>query len=122
MMSFDIKGKDSEKGFLAYLQADVKPTLAFSSNLRLQYFYTGGYNSRIYAYESDVLYSFSIPAFFDKGFRYYINLNYDVNKHLSFWLRWAGTIYQDKNSIGSGLDEISGNKRTELKLQARYIF
>jgi hypothetical protein len=49
-----------------------KPLLApYAAVLRLQYFETDSYNSRIYAYENDVLYSYSIPAFYDKGFRYY---------------------------------------------------
>ncbi|MFN2439788.1 MAG: hypothetical protein ABR503_11365, partial [Chitinophagaceae bacterium] len=76
---------------------------------------------RIYAYESDVLYSYSIPAFQDKGFRYYLNMNYDVSKKLTFWLRFAQTIYRDEEKIGSGLNEIQGNKRSEIKIQLRYI-
>jgi hypothetical protein len=83
----------------------------------LQYFDTQGFDSRIYTYENDVLYSFSIPAFFNKGYRYYININYDVNKKLSFWLRWAQLIRADDSVIGSGLDEIPGNRRSELKVQ-----
>ena len=93
----------------------------FSGVLRLQYFETDGYNSRIYAYENDVLYSYSIPAFYDKGYRYYVTFNYDLTQKLSFWLRWAQTIYRDKTSIGSGLDEIDGNKRSEIKFQVRLL-
>jgi hypothetical protein len=88
----------------------------------LQYFETDGYNSRLYAYENDVLYSFSIPVFYDKGYRYYVNLNYDINKKLSIWLKWAQTVYKGKILIGSGLDEIEGNRKTEIKLQAMYKF
>ncbi len=94
----------------------------FSGNIRLQYFETDDYNSRIYAYENDVLFSYSIPAFFDKGYRYYININYDFKKKLSFWLRWTQTIYHDQTSIGSGLDEIPGNHKSEIKLQAAWSF
>jgi hypothetical protein len=120
---YDNKGDNSEKGFFTFFDFIYKPLLKpYSGVLRLQYFETDGYNSRLYAYENDVLYSYSIPVFYDKGYRYYITLNYDLTKQLSFWLRWAQTIYPDKNLIGSGLDEISGNKKSEVKLQARYIF
>jgi len=119
---YDKKGNLAESGFLTYIEGTYKPSFTLSLNLRLQYFETDGFNSRIYAYESDVLHSYSIPPFFDKGFRYYFNLNYDVSKKLSIWGRWAQTIYRDKESIGSGLDEIKGNKRSEIKLQLRYIF
>ncbi len=119
---YDQKAKSAEEGFLSYIEASFKPSYNLSGNVRLQYFETGGYNSRIYVYESDVLYSFSIPAFFDNGFRYYANINYDVSKHVSFWLRIAQTMYNDKSVIGSGLDEITGNRKTDLKLQAQWRF
>jgi hypothetical protein len=120
---YDNKGDNSEKGFLTFFDFIYKPLLKpFSGVLRLQYFETDGYNSRLYAYENDVLYSYSIPVFYDKGYRYYLTLNYDVSKKLSVWLRWAQTIYSDKDIIGSGLDEITGNTRSEVKLQARYMF
>ena len=120
---FDKKGVAAEEGFLTYLDFIYKPMKnRFSGSIRLQYFETNGYNSRLYAYENDVLYSFSIPVFYDKGYRHYINMNYEVNKKISFWLKWAQTIYYDKTHIGSGLDEIKGNKKSELKLQAQYKF
>jgi hypothetical protein len=37
-------------------------------------------------------------------------------------LRLAQTIYPGKNVIGSGLDEIKGNKKTEVKLQSIFSF
>ncbi|MGZ8509394.1 MAG: ComEA family DNA-binding protein [Chitinophagaceae bacterium] len=115
--------ENAERGFLVFADAIYKPMMKpFSGVLRLQYFETDGYNSRVYAYENDVLYSYSIPVFFDKGYRYYFTLNYDLTKNTSFWLRWAQTIYRDKNTVGSGLDEISGNRKTEIKIQARYLF
>ncbi len=123
LMWYNKNNENKEAGFLTFMDFIYKPLLTnYSGILRLQYFETDSYNSRIYAYENDVLYSYSIPAFSDKGFRYYLSLNYDITKTLSVWLRWAQTIYKGKNSIGSGLDEIMGNKRTELKIQARIIF
>ncbi len=126
LLWYDNKNDNSanaEKGFLGFLDFLYKPLLApYSAVLRLQYFETDSYNSRIYAYENDVLYSYSIPAFYDKGFRYYFAFNIDISKKISFWLRWAQTIYRDKTTVGSGPDEINGNKKSELKLQARWIF
>ncbi len=123
MVWVDKKGAVKEKGFLTYLDGLFKPLMKkYSGSVRLQYFKTDGYDSRLYAYENDVLYSFSIPVFYDNGFRYYVNFNYDVNSKLSIWLRWAQTVYQGKTIIGTGLDEIAGNKRTEVKIQAQYQF
>jgi hypothetical protein len=120
---FDKKGPAEEQGFLLYTDVLYKPMMkAFSGNIRLQYFETEGYNSRLYAYENDVLYSFSIPVFYDKGYRVYINANYDVSKKLTLWARWARFIYIDKDIIGSGLDEIKHSHKTEVKLQLMYKF
>jgi hypothetical protein len=123
LLWYDNNGINKENGFLTFFDFIYKPMLKpMSGVLRLQYFETDDYNSRIYAYENDVLYIYSIPAFSDKGFRYYFTFNYDLTKKLSVWLRWAQTIYKNKNSVGSGLDEIEGNRRSELKLQCRWIF
>jgi hypothetical protein len=115
--------KDRETGFLSFFDLLYKPLLKpYSGNIRLEYFETEGYNSRIYTYENDVLYSFSIPAFYDKGYRYYINLSYEAKRNLLVWLRWAQTIYKNKTSVGSGLDEIAGNHRSEIKIQTMLSF
>ncbi|MFZ1530259.1 MAG: helix-hairpin-helix domain-containing protein [Ferruginibacter sp.] len=123
MVWFDKKGPEAENGFTLYADVLYKPMMKpFSGNIRLQYFETDGYNSRLYAYENDVLYSYSIPVFYDKGYRYYLNINYDVNKKLSLWAKWAQTVYSARQTVGSGLDEIEGNHKTEVKLQLRYQF
>jgi hypothetical protein len=123
LAAYELEGSNTEKGFLSFFDFLYRPLLKpYSGILRLQYFETGGYDARVYAYENDVLYGYSIPAFYDKGYRYYLTLHYDMTKKFSAWLRWAQTIYRDKQSIGSGLDEIRGNRRSEIKLQLRYIF
>ena len=120
---FDKKGKAAEKGFLLYTDLLYSPLLKpLSGNIRLQYFETDGYNSRLYAYENDVLYSFSIPVFYGKGYRYYLNINYDLSRKVSIWARIAQYIYPDKKTTGSGLDEILKNHKTEVKLQALIKF
>lgn len=123
LLWFDKKGMAAEQGFLIYFDFIYKPMLKpWSGSLRVQYFESEGYNSRLYAYENDVLYSFSIPVFYDKGYRYYININYDINKKISLWIKWAQTLYMNKTLIGSGLDEINGNTKSEIKLQLMYKF
>lgn len=121
LMWYDHRFKNAEQGFLGYVEA-AYDWQKLSSNIRLQYFETNSYNSRIYVYEADVMYSFSIPAFYDKGFRYYINLHYDLTKKLECWVRFASTVYRNKKIIGSGMDEIKGNLRSDIKLQLQYSF
>ena len=120
---YDKKDVNEELGFLSFADVIYKPLLKkYSANARLQYFETDGYNSRIYAYENDVLFYYSIPAFFHKGFRYYFNFNYDLNAKISFWLKWSQTLYKNVESIGSGLDEIRGSTKSEIRVLARVHF
>ncbi len=120
---FNRAGPSPEEGFLAFFDLLYKPALKpFSGNLRLQYFETDGYNSRLYAYENDVLYAYSIPVFYEKGYRYYININYELLKKISIWLRWSQTVYTNKTFTGSGLDEIQSNHKSEIKIQVLYKF
>lgn len=123
MLWYDKRRDDTEKGFLIHVDvlysALMKP---YGGNIRLQYFETDGYNSRIYAYENDVLYSFSIPVFYGKGYRYYINMNYNFNKNITIWAKIAQYVYPNVKSIGSSLDIIHGNHKFEAKLQLLYKF
>jgi hypothetical protein len=86
---------------------------------RLAMFRTDSYDTRIYAYENDVLYAFSIPANYGKGMRWYALLKYSPSRYTDIWVRLAQTIFSDRDVISSGLEEIKGNRRTEIKIQLR---
>ena len=92
----------------------------YSFSTRLAYFSTDDYQSRIYAYENDLLYQFSIPAFYGQGLRYYFNYRHRL-RNITLELRWSQTIYRNQSTISSGNEEIEGNKKSELKLQLRYL-
>lgn len=123
VMWYDKGGPRESNGFLAFFDVFYKPMLSkIAANLRLQYFETDNFDSRIYAYENDVRYSFSIPAFFDEGYRWYVNLNYDVRRNITCWLRFAQLIYRNRNTVGSGLDEIPANRRSDVRVQLLWTF
>ncbi|WP_316803419.1 helix-hairpin-helix domain-containing protein [Pedobacter nototheniae] len=112
-----------EFGYLIYQDVNYAPPFSkISGNFRLAYFNTPSYNSRIYVYEDDVLYSFAFGMYSGKGYRTYFNIKYDVGKKINFWLRYALFYYKNVESIGSYLDEIEGNKKSEIKIQIRYQF
>ena len=71
--------KEAETGQLHYTEVIFAPPLKpFSMGLRASLFETGGYASRIYAYERDVLGYYSVPAHDGKGSRYYALLQYKL--------------------------------------------
>ena len=113
----------NEWGYLIYQDLNFKPLSGkLSGNMRIAYFNTPSYNSRIYAYEDDVLYGSSFGGYYGKGFRSFLNLRYRLLRQMDLWGRYAIYIYRDRNTVGSGLDEIAGNKKSDFKLQIRYQF
>lgn len=113
----------AETGFLVYQDVNYAPLSSrISGNMRLAYFNTPSYNSRIYAYEDDVLYSSGSGNYSGKGIRTYLNLRYRLLKQMDIWGRYAIYSYSGVETIGSGLDEIEGNKKAEVKFQLRYQF
>lgn len=86
---------------------------------RYAFFDTDGFDSRIYAYEHDVLYGFSVPAYFNSGRRFYGILKWEVGSKLSFWLRFSRTTFDQTSQISSGLQAIQGNRQTEVRVQMR---
>ncbi len=91
-------------------------------SLRLQLFNTDDYASRIYAFESDVLYSHSIPVWYGNGYRYYLLCNRSFGKKITAWMKLARTVYPAQTSIGTGLSEVNANHQTSVTLQIRFLF
>lgn len=114
------KQTKKENGFMVFQDAQFAPVnLPVNLSVRLAWFNTPSYNTRIYAYENDLLYTFSIPAYYGKGFRIYLNLKYKISEKLDAWMKVGNTCWNDRETIGSGYDQISGNQKTEVKFQIR---
>ncbi len=120
---FQKESSFSQAGYLAYHDILFKP-LRFPLSFTFRYcmFDTEGYDSRIYAYEHDVLYAFSIPFFNDRGIRTYVNTKYSLSKYIDLWLKLSNTYYPDRETIGTGLNQIHGKNKTELRFQVRVKF
>lgn len=64
-----------------------------SIRLRLQGFDARDWNNRIYCYEHDVLYAFSIPAVYGLGGRAYVCLRWQIIPQLALYFRLSETVY-----------------------------
>lgn len=110
-----------EKGFLVYQDLAWSPVrIPASVVLRAAWFHTGSYNSRIFAYENDLLYTFSSLSFYGKGIRTYLDLHIRVTDKLEGWLKAANTSWFGQETVGSGYDKISSSSKSEIKIQIRY--
>jgi len=116
-------GQVRESGYMIYQDVFFRNlTSPLAVTVRYALFDTEGYNSRIYAFENDVLYAFSFPYYSDKGSRAYLLVRYSLSRNIDLYARFAQTWFSNRNSSGSGLDIVGGNTRTELKAQLRLRF
>ena len=113
----------SSNGFLIWQDVIFKlENYPLSISSRLAFFDTKDYNSAIYAFENDVLHSFTVLPYYFKGSRFYVNASYRIFKNSYAEIRFARTYLANKKSFGSGLDEIEGDTRTDVKVQFRTSF
>lgn len=116
-------GQNPERGFVVLQDIVYKPlSKPYSFSLRYALFDTESFNSRIYAFENDVLYSFSIPAYYYQGSRFYLTTKYVVSRKIDLWFRYAQTYYTNRNSSGTGLTEVIGPSRSDFRIQIRLKF
>ncbi|MBE0640300.1 MAG: helix-hairpin-helix domain-containing protein [Bacteroidales bacterium] len=119
-LRYKLPDRGFQDGFLIYQDVQYQPdNKPFTVTLRYALFDTDSYDERIYAYENDVLYAFSIPAYYYKGSRFYILMKYEISEKIDLWLRFAQTYYGNKTTISSGITEIDGNIQSEVKVQMR---
>ncbi len=112
-----------ENGYLIYQDIAYKPLSSpFSFTFRYALFDMDSYDARIYAYESNVLYAYSIPAYYNRGTRVQLTTRYRIRKGIDVWLRWAQWYYNDVETIGTALEEINGNTKTQVTAQVRFKF
>ncbi|HNR54646.1 MAG TPA: helix-hairpin-helix domain-containing protein [Flavobacteriales bacterium] len=110
-------------GFLVYQDIVHRPLSSpVELTLRFALFDTESYDARIYAYENDLIGVFSIPPYYGRGIRWYGMVRVTPLRRVDIWLRYGAFIYNDQSTVSSGLQEINGNMRSDLKAQVRWIF
>ncbi len=117
------KPEVSSTGFLAYqdlIVSSKNKKMRFATRVAL--FDVSDFQSRIYAYENDVLYFFSVPSFNNRGMRTYLLWQYNASDQLALWIKIGRTYYTNLDEIGTGGEAITGSTKTDLRVQLRWKF
>lgn len=111
-------------GYSAFQDVSYRLTkIPLTFDFRFHVFDARNFENRIYTYEKDVLYAFSIPMNYGLGTRYYVNLKYDILSNFTLWMKLSQTAYADNRSaISSGNELIEGNRKTDFRILLRYKF
>lgn len=104
-------GTTSDKKQGVALSADLfyHPKMTrFKWNFRYAVFYCPDFESRIYQHENDLPGTFTIPFYYGKGNRTYVNLQYSMSRSTSLAFRYAVNAFNN------------GNRTSDLKVQLRW--
>ena len=104
------------RGALTFIDFQKEIGACFRLYSRVQLHNTPDFDHRLYVYENDVLYAFSVPAFYGIGHRVYLMVRYKKGVH-TFWIKAAQTNQCEAKTIGSGLEERIGPFRSEITIQ-----
>lgn len=86
------------------------------------YFNSDSYDVRVYSREKNVINTFYMPSFYEKGLRSALAIRYDLQQNVSFALKGGFTNYFDRDTIGSDLEEIDANHRLDVMAYMRWRF
>lgn len=112
-------GEEAEYGYLMYQDLRYTPAEKWSFDARVSIFDTESFDTRLYQFENDLLYVLSNEVLYNQGQRLYLLVNYEPWTYLEFWAKFGVTIFENEQVISSGLNQINGNRRSDLGLQIR---
>jgi len=113
--TFTVQDGPRNNGFIAYQEAAIKPlSFPVTATVRYAVYDTDNFDTRVFAFETDLFSAISIPALSGRGSRAYLNLSWRVNK----WLRLEGRAERTNQLQAVTTSGVTG-KRLFWKLQMR---
>lgn len=94
------------------LRVDISGTL----------FHTDSYDSRVWLYENSGLYASSSTSLYGHGYRISASIRYKIQENLTLWVRYAQTTYSNKELIGTALEQIKGNTKSDVSFYIQWLF
>jgi len=113
-------GGEAALGVLVYQDVRWQALDAVRLDARLTFFDTDGYDARLYQYENDLTYVFSIPVLFGRGVRAYVLATVVPVEGLTLQAKYGVTVFEDVRRVSSGNNEIEGNRVRDLGVQLRF--
>lgn len=119
-VTVDRESVGPESGMIFTQDVLFKPkSFPLDFSLRYALFDTDSYDTRIYSYENNALYVFSVPSYYYQGSRAYALIRYTFFRKFDLWVRYGVSIFANRKSIGSGPEAIDGNTKSDLTVQLR---
>ena len=105
----------TEEGGLLFQDLIYTASSRLKGWMRIAFYATDGYNSRVYAFENDLLYYYAIPEFHGRGIRCYCNLKWQPVGMFALYLKGGYTLREGALQMGSGADATPGDHRFDVR-------
>ncbi len=117
------KEGEQSRGFVIYQDLNYK-RLGSRATFTLRYALMDcpDWNARIYAYENDVLYAFSILPYTGRGSRMYGMIKWDVARGVDLWVRYGAFLYNQTRVITEETASPNELIKSDIHLQLRLQF
>ena len=120
-VKYDMSGASS-KGRLFYSDMRLMPFPGIIFDMRIIYFDTENYDSRIYEYENDIKGIMTNVALYGKGRRWYAVLRYKPFSLFEISAKYSETYTDGVKTVGSGYDMIEGDIVNRLNVGVEINF
>ena len=122
-MSFYKSETETSEGFLIYHDTRWNtPIKGLTTDFRFTWFNIPEYNNRIYTYEYSTPFSYSVPAYYGVGQKWYVMLRYNIFHFLTIYIKYSEMTFSDRNEISTGNELIKGNRKSDINLQLQLKF
>lgn len=113
---------ENKLGWMASLRTTYKPTETLKIGLFGGIFMTDNYATRLYAYEPSLRFGSSNQSFFYHGMRFALTGQCNINRHLSIGAKISYLRYFNRRSISTGNQAIHSRNKSDISLEATYVF
>ncbi len=113
------RGESTEFGFLLFQDIRWQPMPGLNLDSRLTFFQTDAFDARLYQFENDLRFVMTNALLNGEGQRFYVLLSLDLGRYAELSAKYAVTLWEDSFEMGSGLDHITGNRRSNVGIQFR---
>jgi len=110
-------GTDREEGTMFYEDVAWAAGRKLCVSVRVVFFSTGSYETRLYEYEDDLSGATSLPALSGQGERWYLLVKCRPGRFCELSAKYSRLTRDDIRHLGSGPDELPGNHDDRIGLQ-----
>jgi hypothetical protein len=118
--SHKLGSSPTDNGYVVFQDIHyVVPDISSTFTTRFALIDVRDFDARVFTYEHDVLYYFSVPAYNNVGWRAYLLWRVNLNKHITIWARISRSFLTNSENFGSGTERIGAPQRTDFRIQLR---